>query len=51
LAGIVWDKLGPQYVFLACVGLDLVFRMPLLLTMPETLRLRVGRPALANAAE
>ncbi len=51
LAGIVWDKLGPQYVFLACVGLDLVLRMPLLLTMPETLRLRVGRPALANAIE
>ena len=49
LAGIIWDRLGPQYVFLAFVGLDLVLRMPLLLTMPETLRLRVGRSALADA--
>ncbi len=49
LAGIIWDKLGPQYVFLAFVGLDLVLRMPLLLTMSETLRLRVGRSALADA--
>ena len=49
LSGIIWDKIGPQYVFLAFVGLDLVLRVPLLLSMPETLRLRVGRPALADA--
>jgi len=49
LAGIIWDRIGPQYVFLAFVGLDLVLRMPLLLTMSETLRLRVGRSALADA--
>jgi MFS family permease len=49
LAGIIWDKIGPQYVFLAFVGLDLVLRMPLLLSMSETLRLRVGRSALADA--
>jgi MFS family permease len=49
LAGIIWDRIGPQYVFLAFVGLDLVLRVPLLLSMPETLRLRVGKPALADA--
>lgn len=49
LAGIIWDKIGPQYVFLAFVGLDLVLRVPLLLSMPETLKLRVGKPALADA--
>jgi MFS family permease len=49
LAGIIWDRIGPQYVFLAFVGLDLVLRMPLLLSMSETLRLQVGRSALADA--
>ena len=43
VAGIIWDKLGPQYVFLIFIGLDLVLRMPLLITMPETLRLQLGR--------
>ncbi len=42
LAGLVWDKVGPQYVFLAYVGLDLAVRMPLLISMPETLFLRLG---------
>lgn len=49
LAGIIWDRIGPQYVFLAFVGLDLVLRVPLLLSMPETLRLRIGKPTLADA--
>jgi MFS family permease len=43
LAGIIWDKLGPQYVFLTFIGLDLVLRVPLLLTMPETLRLQLSK--------
>ena len=43
LSGIIWDKIGPQYVFLAFIGLDLLVRIPLLIGMPETLRLRVGR--------
>jgi MFS family permease len=37
LAGIIWDKIGPQYVFLSFVVLDLMIRMPLLISMPETL--------------
>jgi MFS family permease len=43
LSGIVWDRIGPQYVFLAFIALDLFLRAPLLIRMPETLRLRVGR--------
>jgi MFS family permease len=43
LAGIVWDKVGPQFVFLSFVAIDLVVRMPLLITMPETLRMRAER--------
>jgi hypothetical protein len=36
-AGIIWDKVGPQYVFILFVGIDLLIRMPLLISMPETL--------------
>jgi MFS family permease len=42
LCGIIWDKVGPQYVFLLFVLLDLVFRVPLLISMPETLSMRYG---------
>jgi MFS family permease len=37
LAGIIWDKIGPQYVFLTFIGLDLLIKMPLLISVPETL--------------
>jgi len=40
MAGILWDTAGPQYVFLGFVIVDLLFRMPLLITMPETLHLQ-----------
>ncbi|MHB9098421.1 MAG: MFS transporter [Syntrophales bacterium] len=36
-AGIIWDRVGPQYPFIAFVGIDLLIRMPLLISMPETL--------------
>jgi len=39
LAGWMWDQIGPQYVFLAVIALDVLIRMPLLMTMPETLHL------------
>ncbi len=42
-SGIIWDKIGPQYVFLAFVSLDLIVRMPLLISMPETLSLGLSR--------
>ncbi len=40
VAGLVWDNLGPEYVFLAFVAIDLGVRIPLLISMPETLGLR-----------
>jgi len=40
LSGIIWDNVGPQYVFLTVIGLDLFIRIPLLIGMPETLDLR-----------
>ncbi|TFG44408.1 MAG: MFS transporter [Syntrophobacterales bacterium] len=36
-AGIIWDKIGPQYIFIAFVAVDLLIRMPLLISIPETL--------------
>ncbi|MHB8770653.1 MAG: MFS transporter [Syntrophales bacterium] len=36
-AGLIWDRIGPQYLFLAFVGIDLLIRMPLLISIPETL--------------
>ncbi|MFC1966934.1 MFS transporter [Chloroflexota bacterium] len=41
LAGAIWDNIGPQYVFLTAIGLDLFIRIPLLIGMPETLGSRV----------
>ena len=43
LAGAIWDRLGPQYVFLIAVGIDALVRVPLLIGMPETLGLVVGK--------
>jgi len=39
-AGLIWDRLGPAYVFVVVIALELLIRMPLLITMPETLHLR-----------
>lgn len=43
ISGLIWDRVGPEYVFLIFVALDLLIRMPLLISMPETLQLKVGR--------
>ncbi len=40
LAGLIWDHLGPAYVFVTVVAIELCIRMPLLITMPETLHLK-----------
>ncbi|MFC2065524.1 MFS transporter [Chloroflexota bacterium] len=39
LAGAIWDHVGPQYVFIAIIGIDALIRIPLLIGMPETLGL------------
>jgi hypothetical protein len=36
LSGVTWDNLGPHYVFIALIALN-VLRIPLLMGMPETL--------------
>ena len=40
VAGAIWDRVGPQYVFLTFVAIDLGIRLPLLVSMPETLGIR-----------
>jgi hypothetical protein len=37
LAGVIWDKIGPEYVFLTIIATDIFIRIPLLIGMPETL--------------
>jgi len=38
LAGLIWDHIGPEYVFLTIIATDIFIRIPLLLRMPETLK-------------
>jgi hypothetical protein len=38
LGGLIWREVGPMYVFLIPIALDLLVRVPLLATMPETLK-------------
>jgi MFS family permease len=45
LAGLIWDRIGPMYVFIIYVGIDALIRMPLLIGMPETLHGRVAAKA------
>ncbi len=37
LGGLVWDHLNPLFVFLIPIGVDLMLKLPLLATIPETL--------------
>lgn len=39
-AGVIWDRVGPQYIFIFFVAVDLLIRMPLLISIPETLHAR-----------
>ena len=40
-AGIIWDRIGPQFIFIFFVGIDLLVRVPLLISIPETLHIRL----------
>jgi MFS family permease len=42
MAGIIWDKMGPQYIFIIYVGLDSIIRIPLLVSLPETLHYKAS---------
>ena len=48
-AGLIWDHVGPQYVFWAIMAFDLI-RIPLLMGMPETLGMRRGGEQLVEEA-
>lgn len=37
VSGLIWDHLGPQYVFLLAAAIDAAIRIPLLTGLPETL--------------
>jgi MFS family permease len=37
IGGLIWENLGPAYVFLIPVAVDLLVRTPLLVSIPETL--------------
>ncbi len=42
VAGLIWDGVGPAFVFLTYIAIDLLVRVPLLATMADTLDL--GHP-------
>ena len=39
-AGIIWDEFGPQYIFITYISIELLIRLPLLISIPETLNKR-----------
>jgi Na+/melibiose symporter-like transporter len=39
VGGLIWEHVGPQYVFLAAIAIDVCFRLPLLAFTQETLHL------------
>ena len=47
VSGIIWDRIGPEYVFLAFIAIDLLLRGPLLISMLETLHLRLRQADLS----
>ncbi|MEI9479020.1 MAG: MFS transporter [Deltaproteobacteria bacterium] len=51
IGGVIWDKIGPQFVFLTFIAIDLFWRAPLLISMPETLGLRFSRHRLEHPKE
>lgn len=41
ISGLIYDGLGPQYVFIIFVAIDALVRLPLLISMPETLNYKL----------
>ena len=37
IGGMIWERLGPEWVFIAITAIDLLVRTPLLYSVPETL--------------
>ena len=38
IGGLIWENLGPSWVFIVATLVDLLIRLPLLITVPETLK-------------
>ena len=47
LAGMFYDNLGPQWVFLIYMGFEIIVRVPLLISLPETLNYKVDESKFA----
>jgi MFS family permease len=41
IGGVIWDQVGPPYVFVVTIAVDVMARLPLLASMRETLHLKV----------
>jgi len=37
VSGLIWDHLGPEYIFWLAIAIDAAIRIPLLAGLPETL--------------
>ncbi len=37
VAGAIWDNIGPAYLFITFIGVDMLIRIPLLMSAPETI--------------
>lgn len=42
VGGLIWEAIGPAYVFLIALGLDMFIRLPIMTTIPETLKTTVS---------
>jgi len=38
IGGLIWENLGPEWVFITITAIDLIIRTPLLYMVPETLK-------------
>ncbi len=47
LAGIIWDGLGAEWVFIIYIGFEVLVRLPLLFSLPETLTYKVDESKFA----
>ncbi|MDD6186863.1 MAG: MFS transporter [Oscillospiraceae bacterium] len=43
LSGNIWDKIGPQWVFIIYIVCEICIRVPLLMSMPDTLHYEIDR--------
>lgn len=48
VSGIIYDRIGPQYVFIIYIAAEACIRLPLLISLPETLHYKVDEEAFKN---